>query len=158
MKTNLTKSTIVGIVGLILASLLCCVGIRALTELWDSGIERAAGKVSAEPTLNGLAEYITSEIQTGMSRYEVEQVLQMIAPIEVTLLYSLQDVGSGYGLTSCDEIKLKLTSFPGHIWRIKACYDARDELVMLDSADRDSFPALDIYAASNHEGELFKSP
>ena len=144
MKTNL-KSTIVGIAVLMLVSLSCCIGVRAPREIWDNGIEHAADKVGAEPTMNGLAEYIISEIQTGMSRYEVEQVLQMIAPIEVTLLDSLQDVGSGYGLTSCDEIKLKLTSFPGHIWRIKACYDARDELVMLDSADRDSFPALDIY-------------
>ena len=141
-----------------LASSLCCIGVRAQSAMWDSGIERAASKVNTKPTLNGLAEYIASEIQAGMPRHKVEQVLQEIAPIEVTLLKPLKDVGSGYGPTSCDEIRLKITSLPGHIWKIIACYNTQDKLVILHSNDSESFPSLDIFEASNQEGELFKSP
>jgi len=158
MKTNLTEGAIVGIVILMLASLFCCIGVRVPSTIWDGGIKRAASKVNTEPTLNGLAEYITSEIRTGMSRDEVDQILRMIAPTEVTLQYPSRDVGSGYGPTSCDEIRLKLTPFPGHIWKIIACYNVQDELVTLQSTNSESFPSLGIFAESNQEGELFKSP
>jgi hypothetical protein len=143
-KTKLTERTIVMIVVLMLICLICCLGIRVQSVIWDNGIQRVANRVHVAPTVNGLAEYITAEIQVGMPRDKVEQVFQEMAPIEVKLLYPLEDVNTGYGPTSCDEIGLKITSFPWHIWRIRACYDTQDTLVMLFS-DEDGFPTLDIY-------------
>ncbi len=155
MKTMRTESVIVGIVILLLASLLLCyIGSRIMARLWDNGIERAAGRVNSEPTLAGIATYITNEIQVGMSRYETERVLQKIAPIEIVPGHLLRDAGSGYGPTSCDTINLKLTTFPKHVWAIIACYNAQGELVILHSADSENFPPLDIYAPSDSDGEL----
>lgn len=158
MKTNLSERVIAGIMILMLANLLCCLGVRIQRAIWDSGIQRAASKVNAEPTINGIAEYITSEIQVGMPRYEVEQILQRIAPIKVIPSHLLKDVGSGYGPTSCDDINLRFTIFPGHVWRIIACYNAQDQLVILRSADLDGFPELGIYEEPTQEGKLFESP
>lgn len=157
-KTNLTERTVVIIVALMLTCLLCCLGVRAQGMIWESGVQRAANRVEATPTIDGLAEYITAEIQVGMSRDKVEQVLQEMTPIEVTLRHPLEDVGSGYGPTSCDEIRLKVTSFPGHVWKITACYDIQGRLVLLRSDNIERFPGVSIFADPTQEGELFKSP
>jgi len=147
--------TIIAVI-LLLVSIFCCVLPRVVATVWNDGIEQAAKRVNREPTLTGLAGYIADEIHVGMSQSETEEKLKALAPITVIPRHTLQDVGSGYGPTSCDEIQLKFTSLPGHIWPMMACYDAQGGLVILHSVDAESFPPLDIYAPINPEGELFR--
>jgi hypothetical protein len=130
--------------------------MRIYQMQWVMGVERAAKRVDAEPTLNGLAEYIKESIHPGMSREETQQVLGRLGELQV-LYGSLQDVGSGYGPTACDEIKLKLTPLPGHYWRIIACYDERNELVVMKSADLDD-PYLGISAPVKPDADVPAEP
>jgi hypothetical protein len=114
-------------------------------EVWQSGIERAAHNVGAEPTLEGLAQYITETIYVGMSEQELEQTLEVLAPVEVTCGETTEiDAGWGSG-GRCDSILLELSPLPGHEWRIIACYNSVGELVLIKSADPD-FPLLSIFA------------
>jgi hypothetical protein len=143
-----TRSALFGVSLLLLVCLVCCLavglGMRIYQMQWIIGVEKAARRVGVEPTLNGLAEYIKESIHPGMSREETQQVLSHLGKLQV-LYGSLEDVGSGYGLIACDEIKLKLSPLPGHYWRIFACYDSNDKLVRMSSADPDD-PLLGISA------------
>lgn len=135
--------------GFLLVVLFSCLACRLWMEIdseaWQSGIERAARNVGAEPTLEGLAQYIVDTIHVGMSEQEVEQALEMIAPVQVTRGETTEiDAGWGSG-GRCDNISLELSPLPGHKWRIIACYDNAGELVLIKSADPD-FPLLRIFA------------
>jgi hypothetical protein len=143
------KTIGIGIGILFLTCLLGClaygIGMRIASEVWLIGVERAACRVGAAPTLNGIAEYIVETVQTGMPREQVEQILGALAPIEVVRGALDEKVDAGWGPTACDELWLKLTSLPGHAWRMFACYDRTGGLVHLESADPD-YPLLGISA------------
>jgi hypothetical protein len=108
-------------------------------------LERAATRIGVEPSYSAIGEYIVAHIVVGMSHDQVEQVLDEIAPLEI-VHGPLEDKGLKWGPTVCDLISMKLGPQPLYAWRISACYNNKDELVILKSLDPDSFPPLDIYA------------
>jgi hypothetical protein len=59
-------------------------------------VEDAARKVGAEPTLNGLADHIAKSVQLGMSREQVEQTLNAMAPCTV-VQGPQKDIDIGWG-------------------------------------------------------------
>jgi hypothetical protein len=143
------KRALVGAVAVLLTCLLSCLAygivMRAVNQIWLVGVEHAAQRVGAAPTLNGIAEYIVVSVRVGMSREQVEQILRVIAPIEVVRGTPDKVIDPGWGPAICDELWLKLTPLPGHEWRMFACYNQAGELVLLKSADPD-FPPLGISA------------
>ncbi len=142
------RRVIIAFLACLFGSTACCAGIRITNEFARVQVENAARRVGADPSIEGIGQYIVDSIDVGMSGYEVEQILGIIAPLDVER-GSLKDTSSGWGTTRCDKISLKLSLLPGHVWRIIACYDTKDNLVLLKSADPDSFPSLDVYAPSH---------
>jgi hypothetical protein len=146
MSDNRTKQlpTVVSI--LIVSCLGCCclivVSVRVHSEIGQMGVRRAADKVNVAPTIGGLAEYIVENIETGMTRSEVEQVLGTLAPVKVQR-GPLTDGDLEYGPTPCDHIRLRLTLLPTHDWLMAACYDREGRLVLLQSTEAD-YPSLGI--------------
>lgn len=144
--TNIRTKAVLFAIGILLLTCCCCLVVpRTYTELRIRGVRQAASRIGVEPTMDGLAEYIRGAIGIGMSRLEVEQALNTIAPIKVASRGSLNSLGSVDGLTACDELWLMLTPLPGHEWRISACYDEQDRLVYMESYEADD-PALNIWA------------
>ncbi len=133
-----TSSTIASV-------LLCaCLAISLVGCHQETTIEQAARRVNVEPTMAGLAGYITKSVKPGMSREQVEQALSAMAPIEVKR-GSLIDVGAAWGSAACDDISLKLHPMGLQVWLVYACYDTEGKLVNLKSADPD-YPPLGIAA------------
>ncbi len=103
---------------LILLSCLLPCGICRLALTIDAiGINAAAQRIGVPPTSSDIYKYIESSIRVGMSRQEVETVLQRIAPIDVQR-GRLND-GQLFG---CDEIELKLGALFSY-WSIQSCYN-----------------------------------
>jgi hypothetical protein len=131
-----TSSTIASI-------LLCaCLFISLVGCHQETTVEQAARRVHVEPTMTGLAGYITQSVKPGMSREQVEQALNAMAPIEVKR-GSLTDVGAEFDPSACDDISLMLHPLGLQVWLIYACYDSAGKLVHLKSADPD-YPPLDL--------------
>jgi hypothetical protein len=113
-------------------------------ELGPREFERAAQRVSAEPTLKGIEGYIKDSVEPGISEDKVEEVLSTIAPIEVKHGEPL-DYNPGWGAKgTCNHITLKLSPLPGYGWPMIACYDTRGKLVSLKS-DGGDWSTIDIY-------------
>jgi hypothetical protein len=73
-----------------------------------SGIAVAGRRLGFEPTMGGLADYISAELEPGMSRDEVESVLSSIGSVVVEQRNALT-MPAQAGLLSCDNLSLPLT-------------------------------------------------
>ncbi len=114
-------------------ALVICVSIslwfRIAAYYDDIGIVEAAAHIGATPTLANIQKYIEGTLHNGISRQEVEETLQHIAPIVVMELGKLKKTTPyGIGLHFCDRILLKIGPYYAQ-FRISACYDPDAKLL-----------------------------
>ena len=139
------------VTGFVTISCCACFGLlRAYVliemEAHQANIEQTAKRLGVEPTMWGIERYIVESIKPGMTRKEVEEILSVIAPIEVER-GELEEGTAEWGPVACDNIILKLAAplpVPGK-WPMYACYDSQGGLVALHSSG-DDLPPIAIYA------------
>jgi hypothetical protein len=144
----MSKHTVRVLLVLVGSIIVACVACRGLMEIYNElgprRLARAAENIGVEPTLQGIEGYIKDSVEPGMSKDEVEEILETIAPVEVKHGEPL-DYNPGWGAGgTCDHITLRFGPMPGYGWPMIACYDIHGELVSLRSEGRDR-PTIDIY-------------
>jgi hypothetical protein len=128
----------------VMICLASCFGIRLADQKAYSEIELAAQRIgSEEPNpYKGIASYISNSIHVGMSRIEVEQILETIAPVNILERGSLRELGLPEGPTACDKVALRIGTFTGK-WLLIPCYDQDGGLIHMKFSDPD-FPAIHV--------------
>jgi len=124
MSSRLRKVLLFGVV----AAMLCVIAYLVVTIARDHDsvpLAEAARRIDVKPTYADIVQYINSTIHRGMSREQVESILQRIAPIEVRR-EQLLDTPTLGGPITCDYITLKIGSFFDHPY-FSACYYGEGE-------------------------------
>ena len=114
---------------LCLVSCLGCMFIGPLIPFPPSALEVAAARLGFEPSSVGLAEYINTSIEPGMTGEEVEQILRDIGEVET--LHRGETRDSIWGPERCDVLLLEI---PGEMpISLGACYDVEGFLISMSS-------------------------
>jgi len=110
-------------------------GLCLLASLWSRvagyydaiALEEAAHRIGVTPAFKNIQRYLESSIRNGMSRREVEKILQRVAPIE---LLHREEVGDqfGLGIQACDKVLLKIGPFYEQ-YPINICYSGGDSVI-----------------------------
>jgi hypothetical protein len=148
------------LLGVLLCSVLClAIGVYNVyvysPHAW-SGLRASASRLGFEPTYEGLALYISQEIEPGMSRGQVQQTLETIGTVRWKRESEEEELYPP-GIAYCDSLVLELpTVNPVLLHRhrvdvampLLACYNTGGELIELSydaSAWESDHPILDIH-------------
>lgn len=136
MKHRLPKRLLL-IVGLVLV---ICVSTSIwlhVASYYDSiGVAEAAERIGVSPTLKSIQKYIEDSLHNGMSKQQLEEKLQQVAPITVTQRMLETTASHGIGPHSCDSILIKIGPFYAQ-FRVSACYDQSARLISWGFDDLD---------------------
>lgn len=122
--SKLRKILIYGMISVVLCAIAGCVAIIA-RERDSIPFTDVAKRIGVKATYADIVQFINGAVRNGMSRTEVESILQNIAPIEIKR-GELMDRPARGGPIVCDYITLKIGGLFDHPY-FSACYHGLGE-------------------------------